>query len=160
MCQFTRIPMPRLKVSLFLLQNFPQWNFFHRKNFSHWNSSVKFFFSAWWGSDWSPPSPQTPQYHIAVIHGGFRWLVSNGLRDASLSDGRFVEISDGFTEIFSESGEFKPKQDYNYPFPFDLAPIGSAFGAKLIRKGYIQGLFFIICQFQPSVKFVTRDEFN
>ena len=34
--------------------------------------------------------------------------------------------------FFSQSGKRKPNLDCNYPFPIDLAPIGSPFGAKSI----------------------------
>ena len=38
-------------------------------------------------------------------------------------------------EIFSESSKIKPNSDCKYPFPTDLAPNGSPFGAKSVRKG-------------------------
>ena len=37
-------------------------------------------------------------------------------------------------EADPESGQFRPKQDCNYPAPIDLEPNGIVFGAKSIRK--------------------------
>ena len=45
-----------------------------------------------------------------------------------------LSLLNSIQEIYPESGYFIPKQDCNYYFPIDVAPIGVPIGAKFTRK--------------------------